>query len=76
MAGAGLLNFFRVLIEGAYLTELRVEEALLAPAADGITLTWLPTIRRHVSNLHNPHICQKPLLIVSIHNTSVKAFPR
>jgi hypothetical protein len=46
MAGAGMLNFFRVLIEGAYLTELRVEEALLAPVADGITLTWLPTIRR------------------------------
>jgi len=46
MAGAGMLNFFRVLIEGGYLTELRVEEALLAPAEDGITLTWMPTIRR------------------------------
>lgn len=46
MAGAGMLNFFRVLIEGGYLTELRVEEPLLEPEADGITMTWLPTIRR------------------------------
>ena len=46
MAGAGMLNFFRVLIEGGYLTELRVEEAVLEPAGDGITLTWMPTIRR------------------------------
>lgn len=49
MAGAGMLNFFRVLIEGGYLTELRVEEALLEPAEDGITLTWMPTIRRQAS---------------------------
>jgi len=46
MAGAGMLNFFRVLIEGGYLTELRVEEPLLKPEEDGITLTWMPTIRR------------------------------
>lgn len=46
MAGAGMLNFFRVLIEGGYLTELRVEEALLEPEEDGITMTWMPTIRR------------------------------
>jgi len=46
MAGAGMLNFFRVLIEGGYLTELRVEEALLEPKDDGIILTWMPTIRR------------------------------
>lgn len=46
MAGAGMLNFFRVLIEGGYLTELRVEEPLLEPTEDGITFTWLPTIRR------------------------------
>jgi hypothetical protein len=45
MAGAGMLNFFRVLIEGGYLTELRVEEALMEPEEDGITLTWMPTIR-------------------------------
>src|SRR5680860_345804 len=31
MAGAGMLNFFRVLVEGGYLTELRVEEPLLEP---------------------------------------------
>lgn len=45
MAGAGMLNFYRVLIEGGYLTELRVTEPLLEPVADGITLTWMPTIR-------------------------------
>lgn len=49
MAGTGMLNFFRVLIEGGYLTELRVEEALLEPEGDGITLTWMPTIRRQAN---------------------------
>jgi hypothetical protein len=46
MAGAGMLNFFRVLIEGGYLTELRVEEAILEAEEDGIILTWMPSIRR------------------------------
>ncbi len=46
MAGAGMLNFFRVLIEGGYLTELRVEEPLFEPTEDGISFTWMPTIRR------------------------------
>lgn len=46
MAGAGMLNFFRVLIEGGYLTELRAEESLIETEEDGITLTWLPSIRR------------------------------
>ncbi|WP_149277734.1 hypothetical protein [Pareuzebyella sediminis] len=46
MAGTGMLNFFRVLIEGGYLTELRVEEPLLEPTEDGIICTWMPTIRR------------------------------
>ncbi|MDH5400509.1 MAG: hypothetical protein OEX02_20310 [Cyclobacteriaceae bacterium] len=45
MAGTGMLNFFRVLIEGGYLTELRVEEAVLEPQEDGVILTWQPTIR-------------------------------
>jgi hypothetical protein len=46
MKGSGMLNFYRVLIQGGYLTELRVEEPLLEPEADGITMTWMPTIRR------------------------------
>lgn len=46
MKNVGMLNFYRVLIEGGYLTELRAEEPLLEPEADGITMTWLPTIRR------------------------------
>ena len=46
MKGSGMLNFYRVLIEGGYLTELRVEEPLLEPGTNGITMTWMPTIRR------------------------------
>jgi hypothetical protein len=46
MKHIGMLNFYRVLIEAGYLTELRVEEPLLTPANDGITMTWMPTIRR------------------------------
>jgi hypothetical protein len=46
MKGSGMLNFFRVLVQGGYLTELRVEEPMLEPEKDGITMTWLPTIRR------------------------------
>jgi hypothetical protein len=48
MAGTGMLNFFRVLIEGGYLTELREEDAVLETEPDGLTMTWLPTIRRQV----------------------------
>jgi hypothetical protein len=46
MKNVGMLNFYRVLIQGGYLTELRAEEPLLEPVADGITMTWLPNIRR------------------------------
>ncbi len=46
MKGTGMLNFFRVLVQGGYLTELRVEESVLEPEKDGITLTWMPTLRR------------------------------
>jgi hypothetical protein len=46
MKHVGLLNFYRVLIEGGYLTELRAEEPVLESEADGITMTWLPSIRR------------------------------
>jgi hypothetical protein len=46
MKVSGMLNFYRVLIQGGYLTELRVEEPLVEPATNGITMTWWPTIRR------------------------------
>ena len=46
MKGSGMLNFYRVLIQGGYLNELRIEDPLLEAKADGITMTWMPTIRR------------------------------
>jgi hypothetical protein len=46
MKHIGMLNFYRVLIEGGYLTELRAEESLLEPSDDGIKMIWMPTIRR------------------------------
>lgn len=49
MQHVGLLNFFRVLISGGYLTELRAEKPLVKPEKDGVTLTWLPTIRRQAN---------------------------
>lgn len=49
MEHVGLLNFFRVLISGGYLTELRAEKPLVKPEKDGVTLTWLPTIRRQAN---------------------------
>ena len=49
MEHVGLLNFFRVLIRGGYLTELREEKPLVKAEKDGVTLTWLPTIRRQAN---------------------------
>lgn len=73
MAGAGMLNFFRVLIEGGYLTELRVEEALLEPEEDGITLTWMPTIRRQAKvkvkfTFRQPNIIDMDLWVETLTN--------
>ncbi|MDX1283710.1 MAG: hypothetical protein R3182_01795 [Draconibacterium sp.] len=45
MKRTGMLNFFRVLVEGGYLTELRVTEAQLKPEDDGITMIFPPSIR-------------------------------
>lgn len=45
MVKSGLLNFYRVLVRGGYLTELREEEAIVRPEVDGITLIWEPSIR-------------------------------
>ena len=49
MEQVGLLNFFRVLIRGGYLTELREEKPLVKAEKDGVTLTWAPTIRRQAN---------------------------
>jgi len=45
MKNTGMLNFFRVLVEGGYLTELRATEAQLIPEDDGMTLIFPPSIR-------------------------------
>ena len=45
MKHAGMLNFFRVLVEGGYLSELRVTEAQIEPEDDGITMIFSPSIR-------------------------------
>lgn len=73
MAGAGMLNFFRMLIEGGYLTELRAEEAELEPEADGITLTWIPTIRRQAKvkvkfTFRQPNIIDMDLWVETLTN--------
>ncbi|WP_019027976.1 hypothetical protein [Colwellia piezophila] len=46
MKHVGFLNFFRVLISGGYLTELRAESPTVKKEKDGVTLTYSPTIRR------------------------------
>lgn len=73
MAGAGMLNFYRVLIEGGYLTELRVEEPILKPTEDGITLIWLPTIRRQAKvsvkyTFRQPNIIDMDLWVETLTN--------
>lgn len=73
MARAGMLNFFRILIDGGYLTELRVEEPLLEPAPDGITMTWLPTIRRQAKvtvkyTFKEPNIIDMDMWVESLAN--------
>lgn len=45
MVRAGLLNYYRVLVSGGSLTELRQEEAIVRPEEDGLTLVWEPSIR-------------------------------
>ena len=62
MEHVGLLNFYRVLISGGYLTELRAEKPLVKPEKDGVTLTWLPTIRRQ-ANVTIRFIFREPNII-------------
>ena len=73
VAGVGMLNFFRVLIEGGYLTELRVEEAELEPAEDGLKLTWMPTIRRQAKvkvrfTFREPNIIDMDMWVETLSN--------
>lgn len=71
MVKAGLLNYFRVLTRGGYLTELRVEQATLKPAPDGITFIWEPTIRRQAKvtaqfTFREPNIIDLDLRVESL----------
>lgn len=73
MAATGMLNFFRVLIQGGYLTELRVEEPLLEESKDGITMIWKPTIRRQAKvkvqfTFREPNIIDMDLWVESLAN--------
>jgi len=73
MKGSGMLNFYRVLIQGGYLTELRVEDPLLEPQTNGITMTWLPTIRRQAKvrvefTFKQPNIIDMDLRVETLAN--------
>lgn len=46
MKHVGMLNFFRVLVSGGYLTELRAEKPVVTPEKNGVTLSYPPTVRR------------------------------
>lgn len=75
MKGVGMINFFRVLIEGGYLTELRVEEPILEPEKDGISMTWLPTIRRQAKvkvkfSFKEPNIIDMDMWVETLTNYS------
>jgi len=73
MKGVGMLNFYRVLIQGGYLTELRVEEPIVEPEKDGVSLTWLPTIRRQAKvkvkfTFKEPNIIDMDLWVETLTN--------
>ena len=73
MEHVGLLNFFRVLVSGGYLTELRAEKPLVKPEKDGVTLTWLPTIRRQANvtirfTFREPNIIDMDMSVESLAN--------
>lgn len=73
MEHVGLLNFFRVLVSGGYLTELRAEKPLVKPEKDGVTLTWLPTIRRQANvtirfTFHEPNIIDMDMSVETLAN--------
>lgn len=73
MKHVGLLNFFRVLIRGGYLTELRAEKPVVEPEKDGVTLTYPPTIRRQAKIIvrfifREPNIIDMDLSLETLNN--------
>ena len=73
MKHVGMLNFYRVLIKGGYLTEMRVEEALVEPNQDGVTLIFMPTIRRQAKvkvkfTFKEPNIIDMDLWVETLSN--------
>jgi len=77
MASTGMLNFFRVLVEGGYLTELRVDKPEYEPTADGIILTWMPSLYRQAKikvqySFKQPNIIDMDIWVETL--TSYPAF--
>lgn len=73
MKHVGMLNFFRVLIRGGYLTELRAEKPVVTPEKDGVTLTYLPTVRRQAKviirfTFREPNIIDMDLSVETLAN--------
>jgi hypothetical protein len=73
MKHVGMLNFFRVLIRGGYLTELRAEKPEVQPEKNGVTLTYLPTVRRQAKviirfTFREPNIIDMDLSVETLAN--------
>lgn len=75
MKKVGLLNFFRVLTSGGYLTELRVDKATAKPEPDGVTLTWEPTIRRQAKVIARFTFREPNLIDVDLRVETLASYP-
>jgi hypothetical protein len=75
MVKAGLLNYFRVLTAGGYLTELRVEAATIKPEKDGVTLTWAPTIRRQAKVISKFTFREPNIIDIDLRVETLAAYP-
>lgn len=75
MAKAGLLNYFRVLTDGGYLTELRVEKATVKPEPDGVTLIWEPTIRRQAKVISRFTFREPNIIDIDLRVETLAAYP-
>jgi hypothetical protein len=75
MTKVGLLNYFRVLTSGGYLTELRVEKATVKPEPDGVTLIWEPTIRRQAKVISRFTFREPNIIDVDLRVETLAAYP-